>query len=273
MKDPLGDRMKNQYEDRTRYSLPRRTFTVIRLDGKSFHTYTKNCRKPFDQSLSDDLDKAIIEILPEIHGAVFAYTQSDEISILVTDFKSIETNAWFDGNIQKIASVSTSMMTAEFNKNRILRDVKELQSAYMFNHDYAEDIKSQMPAYFDARVFSIPDRIEVMNYFIWRNNDCSRNSVSMCGQHHFSHKELQEKSTKQVMEMLVGIQQPWDFIDEAWKYGRLIVKKDYQVEIPNKDKNVKSEFMIVNRTNWVSNPAWKFVENKESLLEMIPKYE
>src|SRR5690348_14094376 len=121
MRDDLGDRMKNSYENRTRYSLPRRTYTIIRIDGKAFHTYTKNLQKPFDAGLYEDIDKAIIEIMPQIQGADFAYTQSDEISILLTDFATTQTNAWFDGNIQKIVSVASSIMTAEFNKQRLKR--------------------------------------------------------------------------------------------------------------------------------------------------------
>lgn len=41
MKDSLGDRMKAQYEDRTRVILPRRTYTLVRVDGKAFHTFTR----------------------------------------------------------------------------------------------------------------------------------------------------------------------------------------------------------------------------------------
>src|ERR1035437_2071733 len=121
MRDDLGDRMKSQYEDRTRYMLPRRTYTIIRLDGKSFHTYTRGLDKPFDKTLSKDIDAAIIAMLPEIHGSVFAYTQSDEISILLTDFATPATSAWFDGNLQKVCSVAASIITAEFNRLRLQR--------------------------------------------------------------------------------------------------------------------------------------------------------
>src|SRR5512137_2136173 len=123
MQDALGDRMKGQYEDRTRYSLPRRTFTIIRLDGKAFHTYTRGLKKPFDGDLFADIDTAIINMLPEIQGAVFAYTQSDEISVLLTDFATTQTDAWFDGNLQKMCSVAASIMTAQFNAARIDRTI------------------------------------------------------------------------------------------------------------------------------------------------------
>jgi tRNA(His) 5'-end guanylyltransferase len=260
MKDELGERMKSQYEDRTRYFVPRRTYTIIRLDGKAFHTYTRGLVKPFDSDLSNDIDNAIIAMLPHIQGAVFAYTQSDEISVLVTDFALPTTSAWFDGNIQKMASVSASILTANFNFLRMGR--------ILGNNG---NIKFNELAHFDARVFTIPDRIEVMNYFIWRNQDCARNSVSMLAQANFSHKELQGKSTAKMIEMLDGLEHPnfsWNELTPDLKFGRLIVKEKYLVGLTDHEDNANPE-----RTHWVSKPAWKFTENKEQLLNIIPKYE
>lgn len=281
MKDDLGDRMKGQYEDRTRYLLPRRTYTIIRLDGKAFHTYTRGLNKPFDANLFADLDVAIICMLPEIQGAVFAYTQSDEISILLTDFATPQTSAWFDGNLQKICSVSAALITAKFNKERWQRcfgSYGTVCDARMYGFNSI--------AYFDARVFTIPDRTEVMNYFIWRNQDCSRNSVSMVAQSLFSHKELQGKSTADMHEMIHGAGKNWatDYTDGE-KNGRIIVKEQYveNVELPKTPVQVMRDettgiastptTIYAPRSRWVSKGAWKFTENKEKLLEMIPKYE
>ena len=111
MKDDLGDRQKKFYEDRTRYKLPRRTNTIIRLDGKSFHSLCKNFEKPFDKEFSDVMDNTALYLCQNIQGAVIAYVQSDEITILLTDYQKLTTDAWFDGNIQKIVSVSASMAT------------------------------------------------------------------------------------------------------------------------------------------------------------------
>ena len=274
MKDDLGDRMKSQYEDRTRYMLPRRTYTLIRLDGKSFHTYTRGLKKPFDKALSEDIDNSIIAMLPEIQGAVFAYTQSDEISILLTDFATPTTSAWFDGNLQKISSVAASIMTAQFNLRRLCGEGGECE-------EWSEGPEGVTPklAYFDARIFTIPDRIEVMNYFIWRNQDCARNSMSMVAQTNFSHKELQGKSTKNMHEMLHAKEVNWatDYTDRE-KNGALVVKEEYKTVIPglsyrndsvpgNPPDLVPLEAM---RTRWVSKGAWKFTEDKEKLLMMIP---
>jgi len=281
MKDELGDRIKSQYEDRTRYSLPRRTYTLIRLDGKSFHTYTRNLTKPFDNDLFEDIDGAIIAMLPEIQGAVFAYTQSDEISILLTDFATPNTDAWFDGNLQKMCSVSASIITAEFNKFRMWR-----RDIVMDTVNKPLDFSTFPMAYFDARVFTIPDRIEVMNYLIWRNQDCARNSVSMVAQSLFSHKELHGKNTKDKHDMMheKGVNWATDYTD-GQKNGRLIVKEEYMapIALPKTDVQIARDescgiastpnTTYVKRTKWVSKGAWKFTEDKEKLLAMIPKYE
>lgn len=273
MNDPLGDRMKESYENRTRYYLPRRTYTLMRLDGKAFHTYTKRLKKPFDNDLSEDIDNAIIAMLPEIHGVEFAYTQSDEISLLLTDFRTIQSESWFDGNLQKMVSVASSIMTAEFNKIRMIGWMK----GQRFNHPDRSSVReygsaSEIPmAYFDCRAWTIPDRIEVMNYFRSRQQDCIRNSLSMVAQSKFSQKELNRKGQSDIHEMLhnVGVNWTTDYTD-GQKNGRLIVKETYighGPDVPN--------FKVVpcERTRWVSKGAWVFTKDEGRLLNMIPEYE
>lgn len=286
MNDALGDRMKGQYEDRTRVMLPRRTYTIIRLDGKAFHTYTRRLQKPFDKGLYQDMDNAIISIMSEIQGAVFAYTQSDEISILLTDFATPQTSAWFDGNLQKICSVSASLITSEFNRFRARRWRKEREfikeTAFVSAHGMEAEASDNFDcentnmdssfkvALFDSRVFTIPDRTEVMNYFIWRNQDCSRNSVSMVAQQNFSHKELQGQSTSDMHEMLhqKGVNWANDFTDGE-KNGRLIVKEIYAAPV---HEETPTNATACARSRWISTGAWKFTEDKEKLLAMVPKY-
>ena len=270
MNDELGNRMKEQYENRTRYFLPRRTYTLLRLDGKSFHTYTRGLKKPFDNDLSKDIDNAIIAMLPEIQGAVFAYTQSDEISILLTDFATPQTDAWFDGNLQKMSSVAASIMTAEFNKLRLIRGLYKIP--------VLSKVEEFVTAYFDCRTFTIPDRTEVMNYFRWRQQDCVRNSVSMVAQSKFSHKELHGKSQADMHEMLhqKGINWATDFTDGE-KNGRVIVKETYlqpMVAVDIESIPVQIEPIDpVQRTRWVSKGAWVFTKDEGKLLTMIPDYE
>lgn len=264
MQDTLGDRMKGQYEDRTRFMLPRRTYTILRLDGKAFHTYTRGLKKPFDNDLFEDMDAAIVQLLPEIQGAVLAYTQSDEISVLVTDFAKPSTSAWFDGNLQKMVSVASSIMTAEFNQLRRMRHFETQPSFANFSL-----------AFFDCRAFTIPDRIEVMNYFRWRQQDCVRNSVSMVAQANFSHNELHGKGQSDMHEMLhqKGVNWATDFTDGE-KNGRVIVKETYTENVSVPDKaNFKVVPQLVERNRWVSKGAWVFSQDEGKLLSMIPAYE
>ena len=143
--------MKDFYEDRTRYKLARRTNTIIRIDGKAFHTYTKGLQRPFDQGLMEDMNKTTEYLCQNIQGAKFGYVQSDEISILITDYDDIDTHAWFDGNLQKMASIAASLATAKFNQLRIMR---HMENAMIFlEQEHIEEFKM---AHFDARVFQIP---------------------------------------------------------------------------------------------------------------------
>jgi tRNA(His) 5'-end guanylyltransferase len=254
MNDELGNRIKENYENRTRYLLPRRTYTILRLDGKAFHTYTRGLKRPFDIDLINDMNNAIVAMLPQLQGVAFAYTQSDEISILLTDFEKETTSAWFDGNLQKMCSVAASIITAEFNACRLLRQF----NSYV---KHCDDVNFANSAYFDCRVFTIPDRIEVINYFRWRQQDCIRNSLSMVAQSNFSHKELHGKSQSNMHDMLHAKDVNWatDYTDGE-KNGRIIMKETYKVG-------------EIERTRWVANGAWVFSKDEGKLLNTIPKYE
>ena len=154
------------------------------------------------------VDQTAAELVKEISGAQFAYTQSDEISILLTDFTSIDTQAWFGSNLQKLVSVSASLATGYFNKQ-------------------AREFKDEL-AFFDSRVFIIPDPIEVENYFIWRQKDTERNSISMLAQANFSHKELHKKSCSDMHEMLHTKNINWNDQPARFKRGGFIYKSSLE---------------------------------------------
>lgn len=194
--------MKLQYENRTRYSLPRRSYTILRLDGRAFHTFTRGLAKPFDHRFIEAMSYTATGLCEQIQGTKFAYVQSDEISLLLTDFETPQTEAWFDGNIQKMCSIAASIGTVEFNR------------AW----------EGDRLAHFDARVFTIPDEIEVENYFIWRQKDWARNSLQMLARANFSHKELHEKGQADMHEMLHTKGINWADCSEREKNGTLILK-------------------------------------------------
>lgn len=207
-KDSLGDRMKT-YEAASKTYLTCRTPVIIRIDGKAFHTFTKGFKKPFDDIFVKSMQETMLYLCQNIQGCVFGYTQSDEISLVLIDYTNLESCAWFDNQVQKIVSVAASMATMAFlkafDKHRneyidavILLQDEDLESEYLQALWQAEE----RGAMFDARAFNIPKE-EVINYFIWRQNDASRNSVNSVAQAHFSHKELQGKSNSQMQDMLM----------------------------------------------------------------------
>jgi len=226
MKDPLGDRMKDFYEDRTRYKLARRTNTIIRIDGKAFHTYTKGLQRPFDQGLMEDMNKTTEYLCQNIQGAKFGYVQSDEISILITDYDDIDTHAWFDANLQKMASIAASLATAEFNRLRLIR---KMNTTVATAGSILEQFKHAM---FDARVFQIPYQEEVINYFIWRQQDATRNSISSVAQSLYSAKELHGKKTSDMQEMIFQKGINWNDFTPREKRGSIIRKVEKTFEVP-----------------------------------------
>ena len=197
MFDNLGDRMKKNYEDRNRTFLTRRTPVILRLDGKAFHTLTRGYDKPFDENFYQCMVETMRKVFNSIQGAKVAYYQSDEISILITDFDRLTTEAWFDYNVQKMVSISASIASVVFSK---------LFERY---------------ALFDSRVFNIP-RSEVANYFVWRQNDWTRNSIQMLAQAHYSHKELHKKGQADMHEMLYEKGINWAHLESKWKNGTFI---------------------------------------------------
>ena len=193
--DELGKRMKEYYEQVPKYRLMRRTPVAIRIDGKAFHTFTKGFQKPFDEVLVKSMQETMKYLCENIQGCVLGYTQSDEITLILVDYKHLNSDAWFDYEIQKMCSIAASMATMAFN--RIFYDNIDADSKYAGSHYTA----LEKGAMFDARCFNIPKE-EVTNLIYWRQLDATRNSIQMVGQANFSHSELQGKSCNMIQDML-----------------------------------------------------------------------
>jgi tRNA(His) guanylyltransferase len=207
-RDPLGNRMK-AHEIVTRTVLPRRTYTIIRADGRAFHTYLRGAEKPFDPGFVSDMDHVTKVLCEQVSGTVLGYTQSDEISLLLTDFTSPGSQPWFGGEVQKMVSTAAAIATASLCERRPGR-----------------------PATFDARVFTISDPAEVANYFIWRQRDAVRNSIAMAAQAHFPHQRLQGVNTGQMQELLWaerGVN--WNDYPAGVKRGRVAVRKSGERDV------------------------------------------
>ncbi|MFD3541053.1 tRNA(His) guanylyltransferase Thg1 family protein [Streptomyces sp. NPDC058662] len=191
------------YEAAHRTLLPRRTYTILRLDGRAFHTYLRDTQKPFDLDFVADMAAVTAALCEEAGGAALGYAQSDEISLLLTDFASPGTEPWFGGVVAKQLSVSASLATAVLNERR-----------------------PGGRALFDARVFTVSDPVEVANYFVWRQRDAVRNSISTAARAHFPHQRLDRVSSGAMRELLrseKGID--WNDYPDSCKRGQLALRR------------------------------------------------
>lgn len=205
-KDALGDRMKAYEGQYAQQRMLPRIPVIARIDGRAFHTFCKGLNRPYDKRLSD-LMVGTTEFLVEETEANCGYTQSDEISLVwqTEDYKS---DIFFGGRLLKMASVLASIATAYFNRH--------LASAI--------PEKAEKFAYFDARVFSVPLELEAANYFVWREMDATRNSVSMAAQANFSHNFLHGKGSGEMQDLL------WKEKDINWNKYPVFFKRGTYVQ-------------------------------------------
>ena len=235
-RDDLGTRMKTFYEEIPKTKLMRRCPVAIRIDGKAFHTFTRGFNKPFDEVLIESMQETMKYLCENIQGCVLGYTQSDEITLILVDYKKLNSSAWFDYEVQKMCSIAASMATMAFNRffmyeyeefNRWVNEGNPTDEDRRLNDIYYDAMCKG--AMFDARCFNIPKE-EVTNLIYWRQLDASRNSIQMVGQANFSHKELQNKSCNQIQDMLMeqkGIN--WNDLPTYQKRGACCIKNSHIV--------------------------------------------
>lgn len=263
--DELGKRMKENYEQVPKYRLMRRTPVIIRIDGKAFHSFTKGFNRPFDEVLGNAMTKTMEYLCKNIQGCIFGYKQSDEISLVLQDYKRFNSEAWFDYEVQKMCSIAASMATMAFNKffsEEVRKYSREnicgcTRTGDVFDYIYkTEEARKLCKTYekavekgamFDARCFNIPKE-EVVNCIYWRQIDAARNSVQMVGQANFSHRELQGKSCNVIQDMLherKGIN--WNDYPTAWKRGVCWTKEkgvDYEMPMLKGDDRKYLEKLV-----------------------------
>lgn len=237
VKDELGMRMKEFYEEVPKTRLVRRMPVAIRIDGKAFHTFTRGFQKPFDEILVKSMQNTMKYLCENIQGCVLGYTQSDEITLILVDYQNLNSCAWFDYEVQKMCSIASSMATMAFNKF-----FTSNVNYFEMTHEHDDTINeycttlvnaAEKGAMFDARCFNIPKE-EACNLIYWRQLDATRNSIQMVGQANFSHKELQKKSCNMIQEMLFaekGIN--WNDYPTYLKRGSCCIKTT--IQNPNVD--------------------------------------
>lgn len=239
-KDSLGDRMK-LLETVPRSRLVPKTPVIIRLDGKAFHTFTRQMTRPYDRAFHECMWETAKYLGENVIGCKLAYVQSDEISLLLVDFGSKNMQPWFDDEVQKMVSISAAMATAAFIRAYAKR----------FPERWATSLESGkgLPA-FDSRCWNVP-MDEVTNVFIWRQQDASRNSVSMLAQAHFSHKRLHGVSMSGMQDLLMlekGIN--WNDCPVPQKRGVCLVREVYEAPVPE-ERRKPGQPITVTRSRWV----------------------
>jgi tRNA(His) guanylyltransferase len=261
--DSLGDRMKG-YESVSKNRLARRIPVMIRLDGKAFHTFTRGMPRPYHRPFHEAMWAAATYLCENIQGAQIAYVQSDEITLLLTDYAQLDTAAWYDYQVQKMCSVAASMCTAAFNQAAERKLGPEL--------DYKQPL-----AAFDCRAWNLPKE-EVVNAFVWRQQDATRNAIQMAGQSNFSHKEMHGLNNDQVQEKLFQERQiNFNDYPVPQKRGACIVRESYNVKVAEGDMVINgkpgSYSDYVRRTRWVVDENIPIFTQDRNYIERYLKHE
>ena len=258
----LANRMKEFYETIPKTRLMRRCPVVVRLDMRTGHTFCRGFERPFDEIFIKSMQETAKYMCENVQGCVLSYQQSDEISLILVDYKKFNSSAFFDYEVQKVCSITASMATMAFNKyfeKRVDKaydyywnawNCSEKKEEKLFDSYYKSIEKGAM---FDSRCFNIPKE-EITNYIYWRQLDASRNSIQMVGQANFSHKELHKKTTNQIQDMLItqkGIN--WNDFPAYQKRGSCCIKEIYYVgkngeEVPVEDSNKDD---VTKRSRWI----------------------
>lgn len=220
----LSDRMK-EYERAYDIQMTRRIPIIIRLDGRAFHSWTRRvgCKKPFDDGLMELMANTTKYLCENISGCIFGYTQSDEISLLVVNNQNNNSQAWFENRIQKMVSISSSLATYFFNNN--------------------SPFERDVPAFFDSRVFILP-KFEIKNYFLWRQRDAEKNSISSLAQSLYSHRELQHKNSSDKQEMCFQKGINWNNLYTPKKRGYAIYKTPFIIQNKDGEEITRNKFII-----------------------------
>jgi tRNA(His) 5'-end guanylyltransferase len=241
-KDDLGNRIKS-YEACFKQKLPIRLPIILRADGKAFHTLTRSLDRPFDNKFIELMNNTAKYLCENIQGTKFAYVQSDEISLLLYPWSKTNSTSWFDNEINKMVSVSAALASSYFTFN----------STKLFPNN------SKM-VQFDSRVFVLPE-YEVNNYFEWRMQDFTRNSIQMLARQYYSHKDLLNKKNSDIHEMLRQKEINWNDLITSLKRGRGLIKTSVEIN-------------GVSRNKWVvDNELPIFHENKDYLNNLMKPIE
>lgn len=222
--------------------LPENLPVIVRLDGRSFHTLTRGMKKPFDLNFISMMNDVATALCKEVQNCRIAYIQSDEISLLL--YQKRESQPWFGNDIQKIASITASIASSVFTRELAFVEDRNITVA------------------FDSRVFILPPN-DVVNYFIWRQQNWMRNSVQMLVRSYFSHNDLKNISTSEMHELLLSKDVDWNEIQPYLRKGRTVIKTK-NIELLDNEYSDAKKPELYERSRWiVDNDIPIFTEDRD----------
>lgn len=256
--DELGDRMKGYENAEAARRLMPLAPVMARIDGRCFSSFTQGMRRPYDLELSSIMLWTTVELVKETN-ACMGYTQSDEITLAwhSTDPKS---QIWFDGRVCKMTSQLAALATLHF---------------YMRVHAWNPVYADRWPT-FDARVWSVPNRTEGANVFLWREWDATKNSLTMAASEYYSHKELHGKNGRDKHDMLHAKGVNWNDYPSYFKRGSYIQRRTVTMpftaeeleRLPEKHEARKNPDLLVERSTYetIDMPPFASVTNREAVI-------
>lgn len=138
---------------------PSNSWVVIRVDGRSFSRFTETMKfqKPFDTAFAGHMINTTKALVNEFK-AIYAFTESDEISLLLPPTWDL-----FDRELEKVVSVSAAAAASKMTN-------------LIVGAKYAEPLENAIM--FDSRVCICSNEAAVTDYFRWRQSDANRCAIN-----------------------------------------------------------------------------------------------
>lgn len=234
----IGERMKiKEKECATYYQLHPWQYGILRFDGHSFSKFTSGFEKPFDNHMAEAMQFTLMDVI-NTFNPILGYVQSDEISIVFApyyqnkeefDTSEIKKYHSFNGKKDKLISIIASYISVRFNYHIInsMRNLDDVQLS-KYKPKFIELI-NRCQQHFDGRmiVFEADELSEVLNYFVWRKNDCLRNCISSYARHVYGPKKIMHCKFNELVSLLDASKYKIDKIDSKYKYGVFAKKELY----------------------------------------------
>jgi tRNA(His) 5'-end guanylyltransferase len=202
------------YERAYDVRLPLRLPVIVRVDGRAFHTWCRKLERPFDGTFVGFMNGVGLRLCEGLQGARLGFIQSDEVSVLLHNYRTLQTQAWLDNRLQKMVSHAGSIASAQMASEAMR---------------YTTNCGKPRLAQFDARAFVLPEA-EVANYFWWRQRDAERNSIQMLARSLYSHKQLHRKNSDDLQEMCFARGHNWNDLLVSERRGRCVVRVAREVD-------------------------------------------